>query len=304
MAVIKNLWLRQSKQKLAGAVTYQLKGQTIAREQAATIANPRTTSQMEQRVKLANLVNFYRANKSWMAKGAFETKERTWSDYNAFVHANIGANKVALTKTQASMGCCVAAPYLVTQGTLPELDVYTRGNNVGVYASSTTAPTTWGGLSAALIAAYPALMNGDQLSIITYLQIEADENEPYVRVSPKELFLDTNSTTALSTLLPEWVVDTDGMHTGNNFDGTAVSICVSRTVAGSIKVSPSKIYFLDDSTYESYSTDASFSAAIASYGGTAVNFLDNNSEGVSQSAADNAGGGGASGSGDEGDVTP
>lgn len=304
MAVIKNLWLRQSKQKLAGAVTYQLKGQTIAREQAATVANPRTTSQMEQRVKLANLVNFYRVNKSWMAKGSFETKERTWSDYNAFVHANIGANKVALTKTQASMGCCVAAPYLVTQGTLPELDVYTRGNNVGISIPTSTAPTTWGALSAAIIAAYPALMNGDQLSIISYQQVEPNEGEPYLRVTPKELFLDTSSTAALSTVLPDWVADVDGIHTGNDFEGTAVSVCISRTVSGNIKVSPSKIYFLDDTLYEAFSTDASVTAAIASYGGTAVNFLDNNSEGVSQSAGDNASGGGGSGAGDPGDVTP
>lgn len=304
MAVIKNLWLRQSKQKLAGAVTYQLKGQTIAREQAATVANPRTTSQMEQRVKLANLVNFYRANKSWMAKGSFETKERTWSDYNAFVHANIGANKVALTKTQASMGCCVAAPYLVTQGTLPELDVAVRNDGVVLSAPSQTAPTTWGALSTAIIAAYPALMNGDQLSIISYMQTEPNEGEPYLRVSPKELFLDTNSTDTLATVLPGWVADTDGIHTGAGFEGTAVSICVSRTVSGNIKVSPSKIYLIVDGVYQAYSTDASLTAAIASYGGTAVNFLDSNSEGVSQSAGDNASGGGGSGAGDPGDVTP
>lgn len=301
MAIVRNMWMRNTRQQVAGAVLYNLKGQTIQREKAANVANPRTTAQMDQRVKLANLVNFYRANKAWMAKGAFETKKQTWSDYNAFVSANIGASKVALTKTQASMGCCVVAPYLVTQGSLPELDVYTRGNNVGISIPSSTAPTTWGALSTAIIAAYPALMNGDQFSIITYIQVEPNDGEPYVRVNQKELFLNTSSTETLATILPDWVADVDGIHTGNDFEGTAVSVCVSRTVAGSIKVSPSKIYFVDDSVYEAYSTDAVYADAVASYGGSSANFLDSNTAGLSNSASESTGG---SGAGDPGDVTP
>lgn len=92
MAKIKSLWLRGSSQRLGGAVTYMLKGVQIARELAAKVDNPRTPKQMNQRVKLANVVAFYRANRPWMERLAFETKKQNWSTYNAFVSANFAAN--------------------------------------------------------------------------------------------------------------------------------------------------------------------------------------------------------------------
>lgn len=312
MAVIKNLWLRQSKQKLAGAVTYQLKGQTIAREQAATVANPRTTAQMTQRVKLANLVNFYRANKSWMHKGAFETKNRTWSDYNAFVNANLVGSQVALTKTQASAGVAICAPYIVTKGTLTPLNIESGEVSGGTTAiaiaiSASAAPTTWGALSQAFIDAYPGIQNGDQLSIIHYLQSETASGV-FLRVKAEELILDIYSTDLLTQVLPNWSVEDDaiGYSAVASDSGTEVgiSVCFSRTIGGAIKVSDSQIVMLNTSFLSEATAAGVEEDAIASYGGSSSNFLDSNTMGLSSAPSGSGGSGGGSGPGDPGDVTP
>ena len=66
MAIVTSMWLKGTKQKLGGSVLYQAMGQTRQRELAANVANPRTNSQMQQRTRWANLVNFYRVNAGWM----------------------------------------------------------------------------------------------------------------------------------------------------------------------------------------------------------------------------------------------
>lgn len=306
MAIVRNMWMRNTRQQVAGAVLYNLKGQTIQREKAAQVANPRTTAQMDQRVKLANLVNFYRANKAWMAKGAFETKKQTWSDYNAFVSANIDGNLIALTKQMANEGQCIVAPYQVTKGTLPKLNVTPGSNSVFFSYGEGTAPTTWGAFSTRLLAAYPGLQNGDQISFIIYNQDTDSEGRNYVSVNPIEKNLNTEDTTTLASLFDGWTFGAEGISftsstLGNN--GIAISICMSRAVSGAIKVSDSFVCMVEDTIYVASITDAALAEAIASYGGSSVNFLDNGTTGLSSSASNGQSGGG-SGSGDPGDVTP
>lgn len=313
MAIVRNMWMRNTRQQVAGAVLYNLRGQTIQREKAAQVANPRTTAQMDQRVKLANLVNFYRANKTWMAKGAFETKKQTWSDYNAFVSANLKESNVYLTKGQASAGVAICAPYIVTKGTLTPLNIDTdevsTGNyGLGIIISAASVPTTWGGLSQALIDTYNGIKNGDQLSIIHYLQKET-ANGVVLHVKAEELILNVNSTELLTAVLPNWSVDASSMGysavTSDEGTEVAVSVCFSRTVAGAIKVSDSQVIMLNYAYYDD-ATDVGVSEnAIASYGGSSTNFLDSATTGLSSAPSGSGGNsGGGSGSGDAGDVTP
>lgn len=297
--------MRNTRQQVAGAVLYTLKGQTIQREKAAQIANPRTTAQMDQRVKLANLVNFYRANKAWMSKGAFETKKQTWSDYNAFVSANLEGNNIYLTKMQASEGQCVVAPYIVTKGTLPAIVQGKEGSGAQtayfISYRATEAPTTWGALSTALISSYPGIQNGDQFSLIRMVQ--SDENgKYYITVQPFEKNLDTSSETLLSTIFASATFATSGVSLPVGDNALGVCACFSRSVGGSIKVSSASIVAFNDEAISLFSGDSAQSEAIASYGGSSVNFLDNGTSGLSSSAGDSQSGG--SGAGDPGDVTP
>ena len=300
MAIVRNMWMRNTRQQVAGAVLYNLKGQTIHREKAARVANPRTTAQMDQRVKLANLVNFYRASKAWMAKGAFESKKQTWSDYNAFVSANLAGNDVYLTKELANSGVCAIAPYIVTKGSLPEAEVNAGSTGISIMVNAATAPTTFGALSTALIANYPGLQNGDQLSIILYRVVNDTNGWPHMSVVAIEINLDTTSTATIAASIPgaSYVDESLLIET----DAAGASVCFSRTVNGSIKVSPSSVKVINDESYELLSSATALADAIASYGGSSVNFLDNGTTGLSSSAGDSQSGG--SGSGDPGDVTP
>lgn len=309
MAVSKNLWLNGTNQKLGGAVTYNLKGQQIIRKEAAKVANPRTTAQMDQRVKLANLVNFYRANKAWMAKGSFESKKQTWSDYNAFVSVNLGNSLVYLTKSQASAGAAICAPYIVTKGTMTPAHVQMEAdsetaNSVTLLYQASAVPSTWGALSQAIINAHAGIQNGDQLSIIYYMQATSGDNK-FLRVKAQELILDVNSTTALTGMFSGWTFEQTGMSfnavTLDEGSVKGVSICFSRTVSGAIKVSDSQVILLDSTVYDAAITESAIENAIASYGGSSTNFLDSNTTGLSSTPGDSQGG---SGAGDPGDVTP
>lgn len=301
MAIVRNMWMRNTRQQVAGAVLYNLKGQTIQREKAASVANPRTTAQMDQRVKLANLVNFYRANKAWMARGAFESKKQTWSDYNAFVSANLNASDIYLTKTQASKGVSLAGPYKVTAGTLPELEVSVYQGAIEITIDASAAPTTVGALSHAIVARYPGIELGDQLSIIQYENREDDEGDKFLVVKPIEIILNSEDTRLLSAVLPDWTFTTTEMKSPSGTYAIAYSACVSRSVGGKIKVSTSWVQVIATNYLTNYTGDAVLQSAINSYGGSSVNFLDSNTIGLSSAPS---GSGGGSGEGDPGDVTP
>lgn len=316
MAVIKNLWLRQSKQKLAGAVTYQLKGQTIAREQAANVANPRTTAQMNQRVRLANLVNFYRANRPWMHRGAFESKKRTWSDYNAFVSLNIQGSNIALTKAEAAAGACVAAPYVLTRGTLGVLDYAKQGNGIDLQVPGMLAGANmkWGTFCEYLMDAYPWIQEGDQFTLVHITNKRDTQNIPRLVVKYSEAPIDLNDdqSSIAGRLVPQLAGVSFEAAAGKMSIATsavagvadAFAVIISRTVGGVIKVSNQSLVVVDDTFIDGYSGEEQFNKANASYGEETTDFLDSvNAEVGSSNSGGNPDQGG-SGAGDPGDVTP
>ena len=196
MAISKNLYTRGLKQRLAGAVWYQQKGRTLVRELAASVSNPQTETQMDNRVKMSNCVAIYRANAEWMKKYAFEVKKNFWSVYNAFMSANLSANDVLLAKSDVEAGAAVAAPYTMTKGSLPSVnveynsaeeyfstDIYTGSLNIAHNDTTTTVAD----LSAALLANNNGLQEGDQLSFIWNIQTLDANGMPSVIARYKEL---------------------------------------------------------------------------------------------------------------------
>lgn len=283
MAVVKNFWLRDNTQKLGGAVIYQSKGQTLMRQLAPSITNPRTDAQMEQRVKLANLVAFYRASAGWM-RGAFETKPSNQSDYNAFVSANAAGNAVWLTKSQVDAGNAIVAPYVVSRGTLGEivqtLDEDWIYTNLYVGDLSFGLQTTIAQFTAALLTNNNGLQEGDQLSIIQYIQNTATDGNYTITCRPYEVILSLSSSELLSAYLPIdllVVSDDDSPRMGivaADFVGGA-SFVLSRTQGGRILVSSSVVTLTPaNEVYAAMTTTSQQNAAIASYGTTTTVFLD------------------------------
>lgn len=282
MAKLRNLVMRGATKQVGGMVTYQRAGETIARELAASVKNPRTNKQMLQRTKLANLVNFYRANKAWM-KNAFENKQAGLSDYNRLVSLNVESNSIRLTKTQANFGVCIADTYMVSAGSLPSIKYAEQSGTIMVdleFANAGSTLTTVGQLSTGLIS--KGWQNGDQLSIIVMNQIEGlSVDEPRLDVKAFEVKLDSSSSELLSAYFPQAYISF-GVGSGNKanaeIDGGVEVFGVvaihSRSIAGKTYVSTQQVMLSSDDYITMFNTDEQAEMAIKSYGESKEVFLD------------------------------
>lgn len=285
MAIIENMWLRKSKKRLGGVVLYQAMEQTRARELASSVANPRTASQMGQRVKWSQLVNFYRANGNWM-KYAYETKSAQQSEYNKFMQLNVSNSQVYFTKQEAAAGSAIVCPYIMTQGSIPSIEFTAEAgawwSNIYYPVGATlTSTTTIAEFSQNLIQANPAIRQGDQLSFLRFTQMfNSDTGFPYVIVRKYEMLVDITSTELVGAYLP---LDYIGLQTVGTSPSIAVIdsgnaggflVCLSRTQGGKTYVSSQRIITTRmETTIAQYSSDAQLALAVASYGENADAFL-------------------------------
>ena len=296
MAIIENMWLRKSKKRLGGAVLYQAMEQTRMRELASSVANPRTASQMGQRVKWSNLVNFYRANASWM-KYAYETKSANQSEYNKFMQLNVADSQVFFTKQQAAAGSAIVCPYIMTQGSLPSIEFTAES---GSWPSNIYYPqgypllstTTVGEFSQRIIQQNPAIRQGDQLSFLRFTQMfNSDTGYPYVVVRRYELIFNTSSSELVGTYLPLDYIGTlqisNPWQLGVIDSGLAGGflMCLSRTTGGKTYVSSQRIITSGMSaTLAQFGSQQQLAAAVASYGENADAFLASTSADINSQA--------------------
>lgn len=280
MAKSVNVYTRGLKQRLGGVVWYQRKGETIARELAASVENPQTDAQMDQRVKLANVVSIYRANKQWMEKYAFENRKQGLSVYNAFVSANLSQNDITLTKEQTAVGAGVAAEYMFTKGTLPQMSVSVVDEGIFQFLDiaqddNFTSLSTIADLSTALLNA--GWRAGDQLSVIVNKQ-KTIGGIPYVFVDAYEFIVNTSDTRTLFDVNYPVYAESNifGLDLSLDYDYDAVGVCVihSRDTENGVAVS-SSIMTLDtlDGQDPYKGTEARQKARRSYSKGTATPFL-------------------------------
>lgn len=285
MAIVKNFWLKNQSKKLAGMVLYKAMGQTRSRELASEVSNPRTIDQMSQRVRWSNLVNFYRANKSWM-KFAYETKPKNRTDYNQFMSLNAGTSRIYLPKSFANQGGCIVDAYQMTQGSLASIEcVKSEGQwNTNLYLPRTfnlLSTTTIAEFATALISQNPAIREGDQLSFIRLTQqTNASTGVPFVVVRKYELILKTDDLRFLRDFMPLEYFTIDETETQQflvvNNSGLAGGflLILSRTVGGKTYVSTQSIVVANnDALITQYSSAAALQEAIDSYGESTEPFL-------------------------------
>lgn len=299
MAIFKQVWLRGAKKRLGGAVTYTMNGQQIARELAANVKNPRTSQQMRQRVKLASLVNFYRSMRPWAKIGAFSNKPSTWSDYNAFVSANIGAHPIYLTKEQSAAGCSVVAPYFVSRGVLPRVETTYHGDGNPVFLSDIYADNddyhgeTLGRMAQGIIDSNNGIQNGDQITIISVIQ-RTSNSGPYVIQRAYEYTLDVTDTrifedTEIANFLDgrEDPIGTYRLAHLAEENNMGCAFIISRKVGGRILTGDAQLELTPTakSFLRVYQSSAQLQLAIASYGQGEDNFLDPTTTGGSSNNA-------------------
>lgn len=285
MAIVKTGDMYGQVGRLGQNVYYTAYSETRSRKLAASVSNPRTQAQMLQRVRWANLVNFYRVNRSWM-KYAFETKKKNQSEYNKFMSLNVATSPIYLTKQEAGAGACVVYPYIITQGSLPSIEQANNGVSIttNLYitqGSIINSNTTVAELSQNLVTNNPALRYGDQLSLIRlYQQANPNTGTPFINLRKYELVLSDTNTTTIGNYWPMDII-TQGTTGGNpciaiTADGRTggVSFVLSRTIAGKTYVSTQRIVTAGmDNIIQSYSSSTQLQNAINSYGESAEAFL-------------------------------
>lgn len=300
MAKVKSSGLRNYVGRLGGSVYYMLKGQNIAREKAPEVSNPRTATQMRQRMQWANLVAMYKCLQPYLGKKAFQNKPATWSDYNAFMSANLGSTPVYLTKESVQNGVTYLAPYKVTEGSLPAINtaLSTDGSifetNIWLGEAISIA-TTIGKLSELIIDHNTGWQNGDQLGIV--IMQNGRMYRPYTQAF--EIILDRSDERTIQDLLP-YSDDFLTVNEANNLcidpsvienptQGLAVACAVihSRTISGKTSVSTQSLV-LNRSAQNDYNekiTEDAFNAARESYGIPTEVWLDAGYQGESAEPA-------------------
>lgn len=275
MGVIRNA-INQKIKGRVGAVTYYVsEGRQIAR-QALNNSNygktaSRSEAQQSQRIKWANLVNFYKVCKNWMPK-AFEGKKPGQSDYNRLMQVNMPYTDIYLTKNLATVGACVVEDYIISQGSLPSVDIVDAGTywrtNLYVGALSIDDETEVKELTKSLVNNNTNIEVGMQLSFVSLMQSVDNLGIPRLVCTFYEVTLSLENENPLYDYLPSFCTSVhDGcLCTSNTIAIGAFAYVVSDLRNGALRVSTQQLITNNADLISQFSDDTARIKAIESYG--------------------------------------
>lgn len=274
-----NMLLGYARGKVGSLVFKRQNGQQVSVPYNPSPRNARTRAQMEQRSQLSNLVAFYRAGIA-LLNHAFTSRPSNRSSYNEFVSKNLNAVNIYLTKEMTQAGGCVVAPYQISDGTLPAIQISGQGvnavTNIAVGQLAIGAETTIGELSAALVANNANIEYGMQLSYISAVQsTDPASGYPVVSFGLYEITL-SDSSELVSDYLPEQSYNVVGgflAHGALVADGGFAWILSKKDENGKLVASPQKMIVTSQNLYQAYSGNAAATRAVASYNAASDSFL-------------------------------
>lgn len=282
MAQIRNTAAMTYKGRVGNMTFYVEGGRQLARV-AQNSSNygetaRRSEAQQGRRVRWANLVNFYKASKGWMAK-AYETKKRTQSDYNKFMSLNINNARIFLTKQAAAMGACITDEFKISEGSLRTINIVKTGDSwrtdINMGGLDPGDSTTVAEFSTAVINGNNYVHEGMQLTFVSYQQTEFASGVPSVICTAYEVTIDETNNDPLFAYIPSFAMELNG-----GFVGASAAIsrgCFayiwSETINGSVRVSSQTLINNNQALINTYSTEVAMRMAIASYGLDADVFL-------------------------------
>lgn len=258
--------------KVGDLVFYVRNGSQQTRVRNREPENPRSQSQMYQRVKLASVVGFYKRQASFFRFALKKSQKESY--YNAFVRYNINISPY-LTREQAAAGVSVPAPYVIADGNMPRIYVAEASiSSLTVLDLTTSIPAsikTWGDMRRSYNLVY-----GDMLSLIVF-NAPDDELDPTQRIVVQHRFDQESDAMPIGYDMvgTEW--DTDGERVQISVDApyfglveffeTGSAIVLSRN-NGQVDCSYAKLE-LDAqamATYLEYRSEAQRDLAARSYG--------------------------------------
>ena len=285
-----------------GDLTFkQVNGVTIVSEKITQMTNPRTDGQMRVRTRWNNIVAMYKGIRPKLNKG-FENKAAGLSDFNMFMKMNMQKEAVYLTKQKVAGGACVAAPYQITQGSLPAIVITGTGQN-GVtdilLSENITSATTVAQFAKDVVDNNADYRYGDQIAFFLVKQkVNEETGIPYCQFFAAKVVLDASNDETLTSVTGASTgfhsVDGKLGHSGNDGD-CAYTWVHSRKASGKVIVS-SQSLLASNSILAEYQGDAAYTLSKSSYGSGIEAFLvpDANAESPA-GGGDNGGDGGHDG---------
>lgn len=275
MAIIRNAANTLMKGRVGQTTYYISKGQQVAR-QSRNDSNygesaRRTELQQNRRVLWANLVQFYKISARWMPK-AFETKGVGQTDYNKFMAVNVPTARIPLTKNQAEAGACVVDSFVVSQGSLPSIEVTTLTNswktNLLIGDLVIGESTTVADLTNALVNNNANIREGMQLSFASYQQSVDPLGTPRVNCRLYEVTLLAGDTSLVSEHIPLLGLSSvDGcIGTSENVPLGSFAWILSELQNGTLRVSTQLLTVNNAQLIAQYVSSAQLKAAAESYG--------------------------------------
>ncbi len=260
-----------------GDLVYTVRsGEQLIRGVPSKVRNPRTELQMAQRMKWPNVLAAYRALQPYM-KDCFETKQGGQTDYNRFMGTNLHAEPVYLEKSAARLGAGIVAPYVISQGSLPSIQVNgaTPATDIALGQLTIGDDTTVAEFAQAVVQNNYAYSYGDQIAFFRLVQEEdSQDGHPYISVSATRVNLDPADTSTLRSVAPASGFSTVSGMLGADaaLTGAGIAWVHSRTVNGKTHVSSQRLV-VDNDLLEEYGTAQMLTAATKSYGGTTDIFI-------------------------------
>ena len=292
-----------------GDLTFkQVNGMTIVSEKITQMTNPRSDGQMRVRTRWNNIVAMYKGIRPKLKKG-FESKPAGLSDFNMFMKMNMQKEPVYLTKQAVAGGACIAAPYQITQGSLPAIVITGTGNgsvtDIHLGTLSLSNATTIAQFAKAVVDSNPDYQYGDQISFFKVEQkTNAETGIPYCQFTAWKVVLDAadTETKLWDVVAREGFSTSDGClaHSNANFVG-AFGWVHSRKSNGKTLVSSQSLIAANDTILAEYQGNLAYNLARSSYGMSEDVYLTPNGEvsGGTSGGGDNNGGGGNGGGGND-----
>ena len=254
-------------------------GATVVSEKVTNVTNPRTASQQNQRTKWGNLVRLY-SGISPLLNLAFENKPPRVSDYNMFIKLNIASAEVRLTKAEVAAKACVAAPCIVSLGSLPTIEM--TGNagesvtNISLGSLTIDSNTTIGDFAKAVVNNNDNFNFGDQIAFLIVRQsVNPITGYPQCTFSGERVTLDKSYTLKLRDAVSAagFSVKSGKLacQLDSSFQGSYVWI-QSRSVNGKTLVS-TQVMVMKNDIYADYAGGEAYTRSVNSYGGQNNNFL-------------------------------
>ena len=193
-------------------------GKVVVCRKQTTYRDAKTEGQVVYRVKMRNIQNIYAALKEAL-RGNFQDKTGRQTDYSRFQGVNMQKPAVYLNKNEVAMKAQVVAPYIVSFGTLPQVEYELKDNslvtNISLGDLSITPDTTVSEIALAIVKNNDGWEYDDCLEFMVVRQSEG--KTPTAKCSFAHLSLDRNDTSKVYEALV--VRNTNQIELGSSAEG-------------------------------------------------------------------------------------